>query len=203
MFIDNKYTKWYNLIITKANSLNRNKKEDYFEEHHIIPKSMGGNNKKSNLVLLTAREHLLVHILLPKMASDLKDIHRMNCALLRMSKSRSSKFTLTPKQYERVKRQFALTMSKTIGDKLRGRSLSDEHKFKISQIQKKAWKNNNDRLNKLIEHNKTTMARPHSEEQKTKISKSSKASWTNAEERRQKLVERNHSRIGMKYKVRQ
>lgn len=38
----------------------------YYEVHHIIPKYMGGSNEKTNLVLLTAREHLLAHWLLTR-----------------------------------------------------------------------------------------------------------------------------------------
>lgn len=38
----------------------------YGEVHHIVPRCMGGSNEKSNLVKLTAREHVLCHILLAK-----------------------------------------------------------------------------------------------------------------------------------------
>ena len=36
------------------------------EVHHILPKCMGGTDGKSNLVALTPREHVLIHILLYK-----------------------------------------------------------------------------------------------------------------------------------------
>lgn len=62
------YQRIHDQIIDHA--LHRNKEEitllDYTEKHHIIPKSMGGSNKKSNLVVLTAREHYLIHWLLFK-----------------------------------------------------------------------------------------------------------------------------------------
>jgi hypothetical protein len=38
----------------------------YTETHHIIPKSIGGTDHKDNLVKLTAREHFICHLLLPK-----------------------------------------------------------------------------------------------------------------------------------------
>lgn len=41
--------------------------EGYGELHHIVPKCMGGDNSKENLVRLTAREHIVAHILLTKM----------------------------------------------------------------------------------------------------------------------------------------
>lgn len=62
-----KYSGWYFSIIEKARAQNRSKKYGYFENHHIHPKCFGGSNKKSNLVLLTAREHLVCHRLLIRM----------------------------------------------------------------------------------------------------------------------------------------
>lgn len=72
MYLQNKYTIIYNSIIERAKSRVL-PKLSYKELHHIIPKSLGGSNSKSNLVELTAREHRLVHILLPKMTKTLED----------------------------------------------------------------------------------------------------------------------------------
>lgn len=59
------YRRIYDELITKAKQLNREKgKGEYFERHHIIPRSLGGLNRKDNLVLLTAKEHYLAHMLL-------------------------------------------------------------------------------------------------------------------------------------------
>lgn len=66
LFIDNKYTTWYNSIINRAQNRDIS---GYVEKHHIIPKSFGGSNKKENLVRLTAREHYICHLLLTKMVS--------------------------------------------------------------------------------------------------------------------------------------
>lgn len=52
--------------IAYVKTLNRSKKDDYYEVHHIIPKCLGGSNSKENLVLLTGREHFLAHYLLTK-----------------------------------------------------------------------------------------------------------------------------------------
>ena len=67
MFSENKYKKWYDMII--ENAQNRQIK-GYKERHHIIPKCLGGSNKKENLVDLTAREHFVCHWLLTKFVSD-------------------------------------------------------------------------------------------------------------------------------------
>ena len=65
MYKQNKYTTWYYNIISTAQS--RSLTEGYAEKHHIIPRSLGGTDDKDNLVVLTAREHFVCHLLLPKM----------------------------------------------------------------------------------------------------------------------------------------
>ncbi len=59
------YSKIYSRLV--SNKTKRKKdKNTYYEEHHIIPKCLGGSDDISNLVLLTAREHLIAHRLLTK-----------------------------------------------------------------------------------------------------------------------------------------
>ncbi len=67
MFLDNKYTKWYYQIIKNAST---RELLGYTETHHIIPKSLGGSNESENLIVLTAREHFICHLLLSKMVAD-------------------------------------------------------------------------------------------------------------------------------------
>jgi len=69
MFLDNKYTCWYNTIIAAA-QIRQIPTDVYVEKHHIIPRSLGGDNSKENLVKLTAREHFICHLLLTKMVND-------------------------------------------------------------------------------------------------------------------------------------
>lgn len=70
MFKENKYTNWYFSIIEKSKKLKRSKNESvYYERHHIIPKSLGGTDLVDNLVLLTAKEHFVCHLLLTKMTT--------------------------------------------------------------------------------------------------------------------------------------
>jgi hypothetical protein len=61
IFINNKYTNWYNSIINNVKNRNIT---GYTEKHHIIPSSLGGDNSKENIVSLTAREHFVCHLLL-------------------------------------------------------------------------------------------------------------------------------------------
>lgn len=60
------YSKIYSNLIAKVRSENRVKGSIYYESHHIIPKCDGGNDDPDNLVLLTAREHFIAHMLLWK-----------------------------------------------------------------------------------------------------------------------------------------
>ena len=74
MYLPNKYTKWYYSIINNVKIQNRQKSLDtYYESHHIIPvciRGRKGNGGKNDLVLLTLKEHYLVHWLLTKMVQD-------------------------------------------------------------------------------------------------------------------------------------
>ncbi len=38
----------------------------YFERHHIVPRALGGSNCASNLIRLTAEDHLFAHLLLAR-----------------------------------------------------------------------------------------------------------------------------------------
>lgn len=58
----NKYQKWYEQLI--AGTRSRAKPDGYTERHHIVPRSLGGRNNKTNIVVLTAREHFVAHLLL-------------------------------------------------------------------------------------------------------------------------------------------
>lgn len=95
MFKKSKYTTWYNSIVSKAKFQNRqklNRKHPdyvYYEKHHIIPKALNGTNTPDNLVLLTAKEHFIVHLLLPKMCISTKHMQQMLTALFRLKQKNS------------------------------------------------------------------------------------------------------------------
>ncbi|AGR47680.2 MobE homing endonuclease [Sinorhizobium phage phiM7] len=135
MFNSSKYTRWYFEIVDSAKSKNRNKSgEDYFESHHIIPKSLGGNNSKENRVLLTAREHFIVHWLLTKMVDDKSLRFKMACALNRMTQSNSAtKRNLSSRKFELARRIFAREMSDKKTGKRRG-PLKPETRAKMSEV---------------------------------------------------------------------
>jgi NUMOD3 motif len=81
MFLNNKYTSWYNTIISRAKT--RPHMTGYIERHHIIPKSLSGKDSSDNLVDLTAREHFICHLLLTKMVTG-TDRYKMQKASIMM-----------------------------------------------------------------------------------------------------------------------
>ena len=133
MFTVNKYSKWYLSIIENAKL---NVPIGYTEKHHIIPKSLGGSNGKDNLVILTARQHFICHLILPKMAKTPEDKKKMIYALHRMmySKNESTieRYKPTGKIYE-ICRKIVSENQKITGSKsMLGKHHSEETKLKIS-----------------------------------------------------------------------
>lgn len=106
MFLDNKYTTLYYKIIAKAQS---RLVTGYTEEHHIIPKSLNGSNDSTNLVLLTAREHLICHMLLTKMVTGKhhqKMIHAW-WAMATLEADCQNRHRLTSRQYETLRKAYS------------------------------------------------------------------------------------------------
>jgi hypothetical protein len=89
MYLQNKYAKCYYSIIERAKSRDL-PKEIYIEIHHVIPKSLGGSNGQDNLVKLTAKEHRLVHILLPRMTINSAHTKSMWYALWMMLRTKNN-----------------------------------------------------------------------------------------------------------------
>jgi hypothetical protein len=150
--LDNKYSRWYYAIISKAQAEGRVKSGSkvHYDRHHIIPTSLGGSNERSNKVWLTSREHFICHILLMK-CTEGKAKMSMACAWNRMATSKR----YGSKQYEFLRNQyrqqvtgennpfFGKTHDKETIDRIRlqkiGRSVnkgayrSPENRFKISE----------------------------------------------------------------------
>ena len=124
MFINNKYKKWYDSIIDRAKN---RVLSCYVERHHIIPKSCGGSNDKDNLVPLTAREHYIVHMLLPYFTIGQIKHKMLNAFLLMNTKSKNCKrdYKINSIVYEKIKNEFSKS--------LKGRRLTSKWKAKISK----------------------------------------------------------------------
>ena len=133
MFKDNKYTKWYDAIISRAMVRDR-EIIGQIEWHHRIPSSLGGKNEHK--VALTPREHFICHRLLVKML-DGEDKKKMSWALHLMLYSENpyqNRYRPTSKTYEYFREQFY--------GSLRGkkREITQEHRAKIAEANRRRLK---------------------------------------------------------------
>lgn len=104
--LKNKYSNWYFSIIDKAISRGWTKKTApvYTESHHIIPNSI---SKNKDTVYLTAREHFICHLLLPKMLVG-TDKRKMlyACISMGMKSSRTSGRYINSKLYSSIRNEY-------------------------------------------------------------------------------------------------
>ena len=151
--LQNKYLKWYYIIIERA----RNRViEKPYEKHHIIPKSLGGTNDLSNIVNLTPREHLIAHLLLVKFTQGLNR-NKMWFAVNLMANCNGVK--INSRLYEVVKKEYSEVARLTNKTKIY-KPHSLEARIKIS---------------------KAGRGKPKSEKMRTKLSASRKGIMLSAE----------------------
>ena len=127
-FLENKYTKWYYLIVNSA--LTRNN-AGYSERHHIIPKSLGGSNEQSNIVTLSAREHFVCHRLLTKMVSGINK-RKMSYAVWLLCNAKNS-----TQQKRHIPNSFVYQQCREEYVKSMSQSLRGVKKTKIHWLNKK------------------------------------------------------------------
>jgi len=178
MYLQNKYTKCYYSIIDRAKSRVLLDKT-YTEIHHIIPKALGGSNSKDNLVVVTGKEHRLLHILLPKMtitAEHTKSMWYAAWMILRTKNKHQNRTVSNGKAYELAK----MLIAKYSSQLHKGKTVSKETREKLSkscQGRESAFK-----------------GKSHSKESKQKLSTARKGK-TNSPETVAKILEsRQHYR---------
>ena len=135
MFLNNKYKRWHDSIIAKAKHRTL---EGYKEVHHIIPKSCGGTNDKDNLVPLTAREHYIVHMLLPFCVIKKYRFKMIKGFLYMNVKTKSHKrfYKINSRMYQKFRIEYSILHTgfkhtEETKMKMRGKKLSAETKAKI------------------------------------------------------------------------
>jgi hypothetical protein len=97
----------------------------YTEKHHIIPRCLGGTDEPDNMVVLTAREHFIVHQLLVKM-------YPKNGKLIYAVRMMSNMNRYGSKKYSWIREMFS--------EKTKGKIFSETHKKKLSESAKKPEK---------------------------------------------------------------
>ena len=126
------YQKIHDQIISRAQLEKRNKNQGtYYERHHIIPKCIGGNDDVCNLVLLTAREHFLIHWLLHRIHPT---NHKLAFAFSRSAQinNKDREFTPSSRAYEEARTALSIASK----ENNTGYSPSVSTRLKISQSNK-------------------------------------------------------------------
>jgi hypothetical protein len=100
----------------KERGSDKSKLEGYYESHHILPKSLGGNDSVENLVLLTAREHFIAHILLWKANPDNTKLMKAAFLMSNRRKGAGGKIEIqtriSSRVYEALRKDYAAYSSK-------------------------------------------------------------------------------------------
>lgn len=90
------YKRIYDQLIEKRLTEKLYKSNDlYTENHHIVPRSLGGSDNQDNMIRLTAREHLIAHLLLVKIYEQSGDKN----AYYKMLRAMSAMTNLTGDNY--------------------------------------------------------------------------------------------------------
>ena len=175
MYLQNKYSKCYFNIINRAKSRELSP-NTYTEKHHIIPKSCGGDNSSANLVKLTAREHFICHLLLPKMTEGQIQIKMTHAAWLMCCKNQNGMrdYKITSHLYETLRKNHSKILEKKTGilnhnyGKKTGRTKDD---FTLE------WKENISKSKKgvIIGEKNPMFGKTHNEETRAKLSATRKA----------------------------
>ena len=158
------YKKNYEKLIEKVKLLERKKGDEYYEKHHITPKCLGGSNKKDNLILLTAKEHYLAHLLLVEMYDGINKA-KLSFALFQMC--RKNKFhgrIISSRQFDKAKR----IMSENCSG-INGTFYGKKHTDEVKELLRKRMVENNPSKNGVW--NKGRKTNPLSKEHKLKLSK--------------------------------
>lgn len=134
------YRSNYNDYISYVRSLGRRKDDGgYYELHHIVPRCLGGDNSPENLVLLTAREHILAHYLLCRIYRDDKAAYPKMAAAFRLMLTLSSQARregFSARKYGRY-REIAARM---LSESRTGMKMPEETKARLSEKKKEYFK---------------------------------------------------------------
>lgn len=108
-----------------------------YDSHHIIPKCMCGSNLESNKILLTPREHFIVHLLLTRMVDTPKHKRSLYYALVRFlgKNSQKSLVSINSRTYQHIIEQNRKYLMGS-NNPFYGKTHSEETKKYISEFNK-------------------------------------------------------------------
>lgn len=182
------YQKIYDNICLTAKSQNRVKGCGvYYEAHHILPKCLGGEGKVTqykthpNIVLLTTKEHFVLHRLLTKIHPNSKPLRMAWWAMCNQEGPNQERiYRPSGREYKEAREGFIQSFSGEnhplygkgylqAGDKNHayGKPQSEELRARKRESSTKTWKNPKLRE----EQSKRHKGKKHSEETKLKMKK--------------------------------
>jgi hypothetical protein len=167
MYLINKYSKWYNLIIENAKSRHLT---EGFERHHIIPKSLGGTNLLQNIARLTPREHFICHMLLTKMTEG-QDKAKMVNAALRLANDHKGR-CINSKIYALIKRERAQYLSETTrgsNNSFFGKKHTEKTRKKMSESRRK-WSYTEEHIENFKGRTSPMKGKTHSKQTRERLS---------------------------------
>ena len=144
--IDRYFNRYLRLCYALLCLERKKQRGDYLEKHRILPGCLGGTYEKENVIIVTRREHSLLHLLLHKSFPD--NIQLAQCAAI-MCGSKGTRFykSLAYAQSCEEKstiiaesnRRRQVTWGDKISESLKKYQKTEEHKKSISEAMKKVW----------------------------------------------------------------
>lgn len=126
------YIKIYDRLV---NSRVGNPPFGYKEYHHILPKCLGGSDDPSNLVALTAREHVIAHLLLSRAYPGNRDLNFSAWAMCMSYDGVIDRPKINSRTYQSLRE----AQSKHQADRMKEKWSDGAYKERVSNSLKKAW----------------------------------------------------------------
>lgn len=126
------YLEHYYRLVDRARIRNWTKEDApvYTELHHVVPRSAGGDNSPDNLILLTAEEHFVAHLLLVKIFKGTDLYRKMVYAAHAMSMDIAGR-KINNKRFGWVRREYSKSLKGKTFSKETRRKLSAAHTGKV------------------------------------------------------------------------
>ena len=147
------YRRIHNQIIERAK---HRELIGYAERHHIIPRCLGGDDSVDNIVLLTAREHFIVHKLLCRIYPNEDKLffaYRM-MAVMKNSKDNERDYYISAREFEEIR----ILANEKIGNTMRGRKLPPRPREVIEKViatrKRNGYRHSAETRKKISEKNK-------------------------------------------------
>lgn len=103
------YARIYSELILKRK---KETPDGYTEKHHVLPRSLGGSDGAHNIVILTAKEHYVAHLLLTKMYARYSvEYFKMVSAFMMMINCTKTNRHITSNNYAKLKSDYSMAMS--------------------------------------------------------------------------------------------